>query len=302
MRDRLPPPNSLVVFEAVARHLSFTEAAAELRVSQAAISRQIRLLEEHFSATLFDRLHRTIRLTPRGVAFEKAVAVGLEHIASAADALHREQEAADITISSSVAFASYWLMTRIANFRAQFPSVDIRLVASAKVASLSATGIDLAVRYDRGPWPGAEADFMFGNEIMPVCAPGDLEQHGALNEVVDLTETRLLHLSQFDRNWVTWEAWLQAFGVTQPARTRGLYFDNYMLLLHAAVRGEGVALCGGRLADDLIARGELVRPIKEWLPSESSFYLLHPSDQPLPPDAARFKAWLLDEARATSKE
>ncbi len=299
MRDRLPPPNSLVVFEAVARHLSFTAAADELKVSQAAVSRQVNVLEQHFGVSLFDRLHRTIKLTRQGEALDKAVSVGLEHIASAADALRREQENSDITVSSSVTFASYWLMSRIAKFRAQFPDVDIRLVASAKVANLGATGIDLAVRYGRGQWPGVEASFMFGNEIMPVCAPGYLEAHGPLNNAQDLARARLLHLAQFDRNWVTWETWLQAFGVDQPPEPHGLFFDNYMLLLHAAVRGEGVALCGGRLADDLIGRGELIRPIDEWLPSEFSFYLLHPANQPLRPGAQRLKTWLLDEARAT---
>ena len=294
----MPPANSLVVFEAVARHLSFTLAAKELRVSQAAVSRQVQILEDRFGTPLFTRLYRAIELTPEGREFHKAVSVGLGHIANAADEVRREQDRADVTVSSSVTFASYWLMSRIAKFRAQCPEVDIRLVASAKVRDLTATGIDLAVRYGRGTWPDVTADLMFGNESFPVCAPAYLKHHGPVNDLAGLTAANLLHLAQFDRNWVTWESWLEAFGLAETTAKRDLYFDNYMLLIHAAVRGEGVALCGGRLAEDLIERGDLVRPIDAALPSDFSFYLLHPVNQKLRPHAARFREWLLSEARA----
>ena len=297
LRDRLPPANSLVVYECAARHLSFTRAAEELRVTQAAVSRQVQLLEAHLGVRLFERRHRAIELTPQGQHFQQAVSIGLAHVASAADELRRELDTADVTISSSVTFASYWLMSRIAKFRAQFPEVDVRLVASAKARDLATTGIDLAIRYGRGEWPGAVADKMFENEIFPVCAPSYLGERAPLERLSDLDQATLLHLTQYDRNWVTWETWFREFGLGEPPRGRGLFFDNYMILLHAAVRGEGVALCGGRLAEDLIARGELVRPIDASLHSEFSFYLLHPAGRPLRPDAARFRDWLLSEAQ-----
>lgn len=297
LRDRLPPPNSLVVFEAVARHLSFTKAAKELLVSQAAVSRQIKLLEKGFGLALFTRRHRAIELTEQGVTFHKAVTIGLDHIAHAADNLHHDEEVSDITVSSTVTFASYWLMSRIAKFRALFPDVDIRLVASAKVGDLSGTGIDLAVRYGRGTWPNVTAELMFVNEIFPVCAPSYLEQHGPIKVLPDLLDADLLHLAMFDRNWVTWESWLRDFGLAAPPEAKGIFFDNYMVLIHAAVRGEGIALCGARLAEDLIGRGELVRPIIATLPSQFSFYLLHSSDQLLSPHASNFREWLLSEAR-----
>ncbi len=300
LRDRLPPANSLIVFECAARQLSFTRAAEELRVTQAAVSRQVQLLEAHLGVRLFARRHRVIALTPEGLRFQQAVSIGLAHIAGAADELRREQDAADVTISSSVTFASYWLMSRIAKFRAQFPEVDVRLVASAKARDLAATGIDLAIRYGRGEWPGALADEMFENEIFPVCAPAYLDASAPLERLSDLSRATLLHLTQYDRNWVTWETWFRAFDLGEPVRGRGLFFDNYMILLHAAVRGEGVALCGGRLAEDLIARGELVRPIDSSLQSDFSFYLLHPAGRPLRPDAARFRDWLLAEAQGHS--
>jgi LysR family glycine cleavage system transcriptional activator len=297
LRDRLPPANSLVVFEAVARHLSFTEASKELLVSQAAVSRQVKLLEDRFGIKLFTRSHRAIDLTPHGVNFHKAVTIGLNHIAHAADSLREEKEVSDVTVSSTVTFASYWLMSRIAKFRTEFPEIDIRLVASAKGGDLSGTGIDLAVRYGRGAWPNVSAELMFVNEIFPVCAPTYLDKNGPIRILPDLLDADLLHLTMFDRNWITWESWLGDFGLTPPPETRGISFDNYMVLIHAAVRGEGIALCGARLAEDLISRGELVRPITATLPSNFSFYLLHSSGQTLSADASKFREWLLSEAR-----
>ena len=300
LRDRLPPPNSLAVFEAVARHLSFTKAADELSVTQAAASRQIRLLEDNIGVPLFNRLHRTIELTPQGKEFQTAVSIGLEHIAHSADDIRSEPDGADITISSSVAFASYWLMSRVAKFRAEFPDVDVRLVASAKARNLSALGIDLAVRYGKGTWDNVSVDRMFGNDVFPVCSPSYLETAGPLNDVSDLRHATLLKLSQSDRNWVNWSSWFRRFGMDDSSDGKALYFDNYMLLIHAAIRGEGVALCGERFAEDLIVRGELLRPVENALSSDKSFYLVRPSNQPLRAHAERFRNWLLAEARGSA--
>ncbi|MGH6948622.1 MAG: LysR substrate-binding domain-containing protein [Kiloniellales bacterium] len=297
LRDRIPPTNSLVVFEVAARLLSFTRAAEELRVSQAAVSRQVQLLEGHLGYPLFSRHHRAIELTAQGERLCNAVTIGLEHIAEAVAAIKREQEAGDVTIASSVTFASYWLMSRIAKFRAHFPKVDVRLVASARMRDLGGGGSDLAIRHGRGRWPGATAHRLFGNAIFPVCSPAYLEAAGPFEELADLARATLLHLRQFDRNWVTWESWLEAFNVALPEEAEGEFFDNYSILIHAAVRGRGVALCGERLAEDLIGHGELVRPFALALPSDSSFYLLQPEGQPLRPDAERFRDWLLAEAR-----
>jgi len=300
LRDRLPPLNSLVVFEAVARHLSFTDAAHELSVTQAAASRQIRLLEENMGLLLFDRLHRAIALTPQGKEFQAAVSIGLEHIAHSADDIRSDPDRADITISSSVTFASYWLMARVAKFRALFPDVDVRLVASAKTRNLGATGIDFAVRYGNGNWDGADADHMFGNDIYPVCSPSYLKAGENLTELSDLQNATLLKLNQSDHNWVNWGSWFQRFGFEERPATRALYFDNYMLLIHAAIRGEGVALCGARFAEDLIKQGELVRPVAHALTSDKSFYLLHPSNQRLSAAIEYFRTWLLTEARGST--
>lgn len=296
LRDRLPPANALVVFEAVARHESFTRAAKELEVTQAAVSRQIHILEENLGVQLFSRLHRRVQLTGPGRELQEAVTIGLGHIARVAEDVRGFGETGDITISCSVTFASYWLMSRIAKFRAEFSDVDIRMVASASVRDLAATGIDLAVRYGRGTWPNVTAKHLFGDTIIPVAAPQYVEAHGPFDTQASLETATYLHLSKFDRNWVTWEHWFEKFGATMPRSAHHLYFDNYTVLMHAAVRGEGLALCGGRLAEDFILRGELLQTTANTLDSEYSFYLLYPDSQPLRPHAKSFRDWLLNEA------
>jgi LysR family glycine cleavage system transcriptional activator len=138
-----------------------------------------------------------------------------------------------------------------------------------------------------------EAIRIFDNEIWPVCAPSYLEGRAKLASVEELLDETLLHLSQFDRNWVTWPAWLASQGVTGSPRKRGLEFDNYLVLLQAAVRGEGIALCGGRLAEDFIERGDLIRPIEASLGSDRAFYIVYPSGIRLSDAAARFRDWVV---------
>ena len=167
----LPPTNALVVFEAAARHTNFTRAAEELAVTQSAVSRQIQLLEDHLGIALFHRQSRGLRLTQEGERLHRAVSMGLEHIANVAADLRRQRGPRELTVATSVAFASYWLMARIAKFRAAHPQVELRLVAASPVYDLAAAGIDLAVRYGTGEWPGVEATRLFDNEIWPVCAP-----------------------------------------------------------------------------------------------------------------------------------
>jgi LysR family glycine cleavage system transcriptional activator len=299
LRSRLPPPNALVVFEAAARHLNFTRAAEELSVTQAAVSRQMRILEEHIGRALFVRSDRRVTLTPAGARLKEAVGIGLGHIASAVADIARRRAPSEVTVAASVSFSSYWLMSRVAQFRAQYPEINLRLVALARAREAANAEADLAIRYGSGRWPGMTAHHLFDNDIFPVCAPGYLAgRPQRLRRVADLLGETLLHLSRFDRNWVSWESWLKAFGAAEAPRRPGLYYDNYVVLIHAVVAGQGIALCGGRLAQDMLARGDVVRPLKESLQSDSSFYLVHPEDVPLNRAGQQFRDWLLAEARA----
>jgi LysR family glycine cleavage system transcriptional activator len=159
----------------------------------------------------------------------------------------------------------------------------------------------MAIRYGTGQWPGMVARYLFDNDVFPVCAPGYLaERRSRISKVSDLLEETLLHLGRFDRNWVSWETWLKSFNIAGPARKPGLYYDNYMVLIHAVVAGQGIALCGGRLAQDMLARGDVVRPLKESLHSDRSFYLVYPEEMPLNRAGQIFRDWLIGEAKAAN--
>jgi LysR family glycine cleavage system transcriptional activator len=266
-------------------------------VTQAAVSRQVQLLEDNLGAALFERRPRGLTLTAAGQRLYAAVTMGLGHIATTAADLRRVRREGELTVSTSVTFANYWLMSRVAKFRAAHPDIQLRLVASAPVRDLTASGIDLAVRYGRGNWAGVEALHLLDNHVFPVCAPRYMARRRPLQSVTDLLEETLLHLVEFDRNWVSWESWLAAMGVTAPARGPSLEFDNYLVLTQAVLDGQGIALGGGRLAEDFLARGVLIRPIEAMLRSEQSFYLLIPTDQPLSPQARAFRDWILVEAK-----
>ena len=296
LRRRLPPVNSLVVLEAAGRLLNFTRAGEELGLTQSAVSRQIQLLEQHLGAAMFQRQGRHLQLTRDGARLHRAVTMGLDHIADIAVDIRRHRGTGELTVATSVTFASYWLMARLAQFRSQHPDIELRLVASTKMQDLVAAGVDIAIRYGSGEWEGLEAIRIFDNEIWPVCAPGYLAGRPSLTRVEDMLDETLLHLSQFDRNWVTWQAWLGAQGVKSTPRKRGLEFDNYLVLLQAAVRGEGIALCGGRLAEDFIARGDLIRPIEATLTSDRAFYVLYPKGVRLSEAASRFRDWIVTAA------
>ena len=299
LRRTLPPTNSLVVFEAAARHMNFTRAADELSVTQSAVSRQIQLLEDHLGTTLFQRQARGLKLTREGERLHRAVSMGLEHIANVAADIRRLKGPGELTVATSVAFASYWLMARIAKFRAAHPEIELRLMAASPVYDLAAAGIDLAVRYGLGEWPGVEAERLFDDELWPVCAPRYLGDR-RITAPADLLNETLLHLSKFDRNWVTWESFFQTHGVEGEPAQRGLVFDSYLVLIQSALRGEGFALCGRRLAEDFIAQGDLVRPVPEALTSERAFYLIRPREAQMTHAARLFHSWLLEEAKRPS--
>ncbi len=298
LRSKLPPLNSLATFEAAARHLNFTHAAKELNVTQAAVSRQIHVLEDFLGISLFDRLHRALELTRDGKRLQQAVTLGLEHISTAVEEIQRTKNNDEITVATSVTFASYWLMSRVAKFHALYPKIELRLVASAPVENLAAAGIDLAFRYGAGKWSNADSIHLFNNEIFPVCSPAYLAAHPELKNRNDLVNQELLHLSVFDRNWLTWDQWFEALGIKERPKERGLRIDNYMILIQAALSGQGIALCGGRLADDFLERGDLVRPVKAALWSERAFYVIRPRHIALSRSAELFQDWVLAEAHS----
>jgi LysR family transcriptional regulator, glycine cleavage system transcriptional activator len=242
----LPPLDLLHSFEAVARHRSFTLAADELCLTQSAVSRQIKALEEALGLRLFRRMHRAIEPTPEGQRLFESVTRGLDDLSVCLAALGASRKAAQITVCASVAFAWFWLMPRLERFGALQPDIDLRVLA-ADQSVLPGTGeVDVAILFGSGQWEGLESRLLFGERVYPVCSPAYLRDHPALHRAEDLLDQTLLHLEYGKPSFggVDWRSWLLRQGVNgQPVR-RGLRFNSYPMVLQAAEAGHGVALGG----------------------------------------------------------
>lgn len=296
LRKALPPVNSLVVFEAAARHMSFTKAAGELGVSQAAVSRQIQALERHTGRKMFRRLHRALRLTPEGEHLQAAVTMGLRHIAETAQSLRRVAAGAQVTVSATIAFAALWLMPRIDRFYAAHPDLELRLIASDTPIDLRTENVDIAVFYGDGRWPGLETSALFDEEIFPVCSPDYLAARPGLSSVSDLLTLNLLQQEAAESSWLSWEGWYRRMGVVPAGNLAGPRFNNYTIVVQAAQAGQGVALGWRRLVEQQLEAGSLVRPIAASLPAEHGYYVASPHAAERTPEASAFHDWLLIEA------
>jgi LysR family glycine cleavage system transcriptional activator len=227
MARNLPPLNSLRAFEAAARHLSFTKAAEELHVTPAAISHQIKALEEQLGVPLFRRLTRALRLTEAGQAALPPMRDGFDRLADAVDLLRAHEESGAITVSLDPSFAAKWLVPRLDRFRAAHPDLDLRLDATDKLADFQRDNVDLAIRYGGGNYPGLEVERLLSEEIFPVCSPKLLEGSAPLAQPGDLRHHTLIHL-EWDSEDVTaptWRMWLLAAGIHDIDFTRGPVFS-----------------------------------------------------------------------------
>lgn len=295
---RLPPLDLFRSFEAVARHRSFTLAADELCLTQSAVSRQIKALEEALGLSLFRRLHRAIDLTVEGQRLFESVTRGLDDVSGCLTALGASTKAPQITVSASVAFAWYWLMPRLERFGALQPDVDLRVLATDHAALPGAGEVDVAVLFGSGHWEGLEARLLFGERVYPVCSPAYLRAHPALHRPEDLLDQTLLHLEygKVSFGGVDWRSWLLRQGVNgQPVR-RGLRFNSYPMVLQAAEVGQGVALGWSYVTDPLLAEGRLVCPVDRTLETQDGYYLCTSRNAVLTPGISVFLEWINAEA------
>lgn len=296
----LPPLNSLVPFEAAARLLSFTRAAEELSVTQSAVSRQVRLLETYLGIPLFDRVSRTIRLTPTGVQLFRCVHQALLEVARTTSEIRRPHGDLRVTVATTSAMASLWLLPRIGSFRRDNDDVDLRIVASDQVRDLRRLECDVALYYCRVPPADANVTPLFPEEIFPVCSPGYLAQVDTLQTVEDLQRCTLLHLVDADIDWITWPGWFRSLGIAPNGPGKRLDINNYPMLLQAAVMDQGVALGWSHLVDDLLQSGALLRPIDTVLRTTAQFSLIEPqSDGNGRACVRRFRDWLMRQIPTT---
>ncbi|MGH6945406.1 MAG: transcriptional regulator GcvA, partial [Geminicoccaceae bacterium] len=238
MANRLPPLGALRTFEAAARHLSFTRAADELFVTQAAVSHQIRTLEEHLGVRLFRRLNRRLLLTDEGQLLLPSVRRGFDELIAGVERVHQECCSGTLTISTTPSVAANWLASRLGRLQARYPQFEIRLTASSRLVDFAREAVDCGIRYGFGTWPGVRAELLFSATLMPLCSPELLRGAYPLRSPEDLAHHVLLHALD-DVN--DWQLWLHAAGVHGIDPNRGLKFDSMPLALQAALNGAGVA-------------------------------------------------------------
>lgn len=297
-RERLPPLTAVRYFEAAARHLSFTKAAAELHVTHGAISHQVKALEDWLGVPLFRRLNRALALTEAGQAYVVPVREALERLADGTRAVKARDGSGALTVSTLPSFAAKWLVPRLRGFREAWPDIDVRISASQKLVDFNREDdVDCAIRHGRGPtWPGSEARLLISEDFSPVCSPKLLDGPVPLREPADLANHTLLQ--DYDWNVDLWERWLAAAGLTLPARRRALSFNSSNLMLQAAIDGLGVALTQNVLSGDDLAAGRLVRPFRLTVPTDAGYYFVTPKGGMDRPKVAAFRDWLFAEAEA----
>ena len=275
LRQSLPAPTSMVFFEAAARKRSFSAAAAEMSVTQAAVSRQIRQIEEQTGVELFRRLHRRVELTPEGAELAEAVSLGLSHIAQAISRIQRRKQKTGLTIAANVAVMALWLRPRVMNFLHGSPELDIRLIATDEPLDYVGDGIDLAIDYGAGPSMPPGSVHLFPEAVTAVASPR-LAARLKIRKPQDLARATLLHEEQLRPDWTSWTDWLHAAGC-EIGFQRVVRFNNYPMLLEAAAEGEGVALGWETLIHDFLKAGRLVNVLPDRLVTGRGYYLAQSS-------------------------
>ncbi|MCU0869784.1 MAG: transcriptional regulator GcvA [Burkholderiales bacterium] len=304
MPQRLPPLNALRAFEAAARHESFARAAAELFVTPAAVSHQVKALEAYLELKLFLRQNNTLTLTEAGRAYLPGVHEAFREIERATAGLQSRRFEQLLNLSAPPTFAARWLRPRLARFGALYPDLEVRLAAAKARVDFAREDFDAAIRYGRGDWPGLVAERFLGDEMFPVCTPALLARTTALRSPDDLRFHTLLHdgASAHDETAPDWSAWIRRVGAVGVDARKGPVFTPGHLVIDAALDGEGVALVKASWVEALLADGRLVRPLDDSVPSECSYWLVRPTDRPVPRRLALFRAWLFAQTGVSGLE
>ena len=308
MGRKLPPLNALRSFEAVARLRSFTRAAAELGVTPAAVSHQVKVLEEQLGQPLLRRSSLVVEPTAEGAALSAATGEALDGIVVALRRLEQRRGGDHrLVVSTSPSLAAKWLVQRLEGFTRAHPAAEVRIDVSTDLAVFAGDGgVDLALRFGSGGYRGLVTEQLFSEVVFPVCSPRLLRRGPPLRKPADLRQHTLIHYDWQSEGqvWPDWQSWLTAAGVTGIDTERGLHFTRGTLALQAAIDGQGVALGDSTLvADDLAAR-RLVQPFKLALqgPRGFAYHLVYPAGALEKALARDFRDWVLAEAAKTKRQ
>ncbi|PXA82663.1 LysR family transcriptional regulator [Caulobacter sp. D4A] len=285
---RLPPFSALVALEAAYRHRSYSRAADELHVTHGAVSQQIRKLEEDLGAALFRREGNGMVPTPTARRLAEHVAEALSILKAGVESARQTLEG-PLVVSATAAFASRWLVTRLARLAADTGEADLQLRIEDRKADLRTDGVDIALRFGRGPWADVESIPLLGERLFPVCSPGFLEKHPMTCPADLLTVPLLRHTG------VHWAVWFRGMGLEPPAMITGLAFDDTSVMLDAAAQGIGVALAREGLSERDLRDGRLVRPFPGEVEVETGHHVVWRADAPRLTRILKVRDWLLAE-------
>lgn len=293
MKD-LPSTAALQTFEAAARHLNFTRAAAELNLTQSAVSHQIRELETRLGARLFDRVGRGLALSEAGHLYLPFARAALDQLLAGSEALRPAQRGIVLTVSVSPNFANKWLVPRLGAFTQDHPDIDLRISAAMQHVDFVGGGIDMAIRHGDGSWPELDVTRLCAEEIFPVASPALLAGGPPLRTLEDLAGHVLLH----DQSREGWSDWLRRLGADPQSLDtgRGPIFSQASLAIDAALAAQGVALARSALVGLDLAAGRLVRPLEESVRAAFAYWIVCPKAVAKRAKIVRFRDWLLAEA------
>ncbi|AZL84097.1 MULTISPECIES: transcriptional regulator GcvA [Aliivibrio] len=294
MSRRLPPLNSLRVFEAAARHLSFTRAAEELFVTQAAVSHQIKALEEFLGLKLFRRRNRSLLLTEEGQGYFLDIKEIFSSLSEATDKVLERSAKGALTISLPPSFAIQWLVPRLSDFNQKEPDIDVRIKAVDMDEGSLTEDVDVAIYYGRGNWPGLRVELLYQEQLLPLCSPQVLLNEKPLATIDDLRFHTLLH----DTSRKDWKLFVKQFELQGMNVNQGPIFSHSTMVLQAAAHGQGIALGNNVLAQPELDAGRLVAPFEELLISKNAFYLVCNEKQADTGRIATFREWVLSKARS----
>lgn len=290
--EPLPPLNTLIAFESVARHCSFSRAADELSLTQSAISRQIIQLEEMLGCKLFQRTQRRVILTPRGEGYAAQIRKQLAEISQATAEVMGWTGLPQVTLACTSAMSSLWLSPRLSAIRREMPELQMRMKISDSFSDLKSSEFDLAIYYLREVPPGYQGIPLFDEVCYPMCAPDYLVGQTPLLQAEQLLNHRLLIQDDPQREWTGWRDWFAAQGVMAFFPRLTWRANNYPFLVQAAVQGDGILLGWEGLVQDYINRGELVPAHADKLAVDGKCYLLIPQERFTRPVIRRVIEWL----------
>jgi LysR family glycine cleavage system transcriptional activator len=296
MKKRLPPLNWLRAFEASARHLNFTHAAAELNLTQAAISQQVKGLESQLGANLFKRLPRGLELTEAGQAYMPVIHDSIERLAAATDELFGQGRKRPITVRVNLVFFTTWLAPRLGHFRAAHPEIGLQFTSNIWQDKHGGED-DMEIRYGKGNWAGLRTVQLTHDELFPVCSPQLLSGNPTPASPSELKADSMLHVIGYEEGW---GHWLNKTGFQDIDASQGMQFDTLITTLEMAARGHGLALGRTSLVTEMLANGRLIAPFEQRILASEAFHLSRPTHMPLSAQGETFWAWLVEESKQAS--